>query len=275
MRPSGSRVARSRHQLAILSGRAGPAGDAGRPVHHGSRDGSELGDLSRFAHPRQLMAWLGVTPSEHSSGDKRRQGSITKTGNSYARKLLVEAAWSYRHPARVSPEIQRRHKASPSPSLTAPGTRRCACAGATGSSLRAASRRILRWSRSLANSPVSLVRPTVRRRDLRLHLNRRDHHADHDHARARSRARAPAARRRDPPPSPIDGALGGSADHHHRTWHRPGDRRHRAATTQPGAQRRPPTHTRKTIRRHPRHLNTPGAFGPCTANQTSAPRPAR
>jgi transposase len=40
------------------------------------------------------MAWLGVVPSEHSSGDKRRQGSITKTGNSYARKLLVEAAWS-------------------------------------------------------------------------------------------------------------------------------------------------------------------------------------
>jgi transposase len=76
---------------------------------------AELGDLSRFAHPRQLMAWLGVTPSEHSSGDKRRQGSITKTGNSYARKLLVEAAWSYRHPARVSPEIQRRHEGIPKP----------------------------------------------------------------------------------------------------------------------------------------------------------------
>jgi transposase len=76
---------------------------------------AELGDLSRFEHPRQLMAWLGVTPSEHSSGDKRRQGSITKNGNSYARKLLVEAAWSYRHPARVSPEIQRRHEGIPKP----------------------------------------------------------------------------------------------------------------------------------------------------------------
>ncbi|TDG01257.1 IS110 family transposase [Paraburkholderia guartelaensis] len=76
---------------------------------------AELGDLSRFEHPRQLMAWLGVTPSEHSSGNKRRQGSITKTGNSYARKLLVEAAWSYRHPARVSPEIQRRHEGIPKP----------------------------------------------------------------------------------------------------------------------------------------------------------------
>lgn len=76
---------------------------------------SELGDLSRFEHPRQLMAWLGVTPSEHSSGGKRRQGSITKTGNSYARKLLVESAWSYRHPARVSVDIQRRHEGIPKP----------------------------------------------------------------------------------------------------------------------------------------------------------------
>jgi transposase len=76
---------------------------------------AELGDLSRFAHPRQLMAWLGVTPSEHSSGEKRRQGSITKNGNSYARKLLVEAAWSYQHPARVSPGIQRRHEGIPKP----------------------------------------------------------------------------------------------------------------------------------------------------------------
>ncbi|PTB16718.1 IS110 family transposase [Trinickia symbiotica] len=76
---------------------------------------AELGDLSHFVHPRQLMAWLGVTPYEHSSGDKRRLGSITKTGNSYARKLLVEAAWSYRHPARVSPEIQRRHEGIPKP----------------------------------------------------------------------------------------------------------------------------------------------------------------
>jgi transposase len=76
---------------------------------------SELGDLSRFEHPRQLMAWIGVTPSEHSSGSKRRQGSITKTGNSYARKLLVESAWSYRHPARVSIDIQRRHEGIPKP----------------------------------------------------------------------------------------------------------------------------------------------------------------
>ena len=74
---------------------------------------SELGDLTRFAHPRQLMAWLGVTPSEYSSGSKRRQGSITKTGNSYARKLLVESAWQYRHAAKVSRDIQRRQEGLP------------------------------------------------------------------------------------------------------------------------------------------------------------------
>jgi len=74
---------------------------------------AELGDLSRFAHPQQLMAWLGVTPSEHSSGEHRRLGSITKTGNSYARKLLIESAWSYRHPARIGRTIQQRHEGIP------------------------------------------------------------------------------------------------------------------------------------------------------------------
>lgn len=74
---------------------------------------SELGDLSRFEHPRQLMAWLGITPSEHSSGGTRRQGGITTAGNSYARKLLVEAAWSYRHPARVGKTLQPRHEGIP------------------------------------------------------------------------------------------------------------------------------------------------------------------
>jgi transposase len=74
---------------------------------------SELGDLTRFAHPRQVMAWVGVTPSEYSSGSKRRQGSITKTGNSFARKLLIESAWSYRFAAKVSPEIERRHEGLP------------------------------------------------------------------------------------------------------------------------------------------------------------------
>ena len=63
---------------------------------------AELGDSTRFANPRQLMAYLGLVPSEHSSGGMRRQGGITKAGNSAARRMLIEAAWSYRFPARIS-----------------------------------------------------------------------------------------------------------------------------------------------------------------------------
>ena len=76
---------------------------------------AEIGDLSRFEHPRQLMAWLGVTPSEHSSGGSRKLGGITKAGNGYARKVLIEAAWSYRYPAKVSRIIQLRHEHVPKP----------------------------------------------------------------------------------------------------------------------------------------------------------------
>ena len=63
---------------------------------------AELGDITRFTNPRQLMAYLGLVPSEHSSGGSRRQGGITKAGNGAARRMLVEAAWSYRFPARIS-----------------------------------------------------------------------------------------------------------------------------------------------------------------------------
>ncbi len=69
---------------------------------------AEVGDLTRFDNPRQLMAYLGLVPSEHSSGEKRRQGSITKAGNSHARRALIEGAWAYRYPAKVSPSIQKR-----------------------------------------------------------------------------------------------------------------------------------------------------------------------
>ena len=75
---------------------------------------AELGDLSRFSKARQLMAYLGLVPSEHSSGDKRHQGGITKTGNGHVRRLLIESAWCYRFPARKSREIeQRAQKTSP------------------------------------------------------------------------------------------------------------------------------------------------------------------
>jgi transposase len=69
---------------------------------------AELGDITRFDSPRQLMAHLGLVPSEHSSGNKRRQGAITKTGNGHVRRVLVEAAWSYRFPARKTKHLQRR-----------------------------------------------------------------------------------------------------------------------------------------------------------------------
>lgn len=75
---------------------------------------AELGDLRRFKNPRSLMAYLGLVPSEHSSGETTRRGSITKTGNNHVRRLLVEAAWSYRHPARISRHLLKRQQGLPS-----------------------------------------------------------------------------------------------------------------------------------------------------------------
>ena len=69
---------------------------------------AELGDLTRFDTPRQLMSYLGLTPSEYSSGERRRQGGITKAGNTHARRALVEGAWAYRYPAKISRHLQLR-----------------------------------------------------------------------------------------------------------------------------------------------------------------------
>lgn len=63
---------------------------------------ASIGDLARFESPRQLMAYLGLVPSEQSSGSRVRRGGITRAGNGEARRMLVEAAWSYRYPPRVS-----------------------------------------------------------------------------------------------------------------------------------------------------------------------------
>lgn len=76
---------------------------------------AELGDLTRFTSPRQLAAFVGLIPSEHSSGPQRRQGPITKAGNGRARRALIEAAWAYRYPAKVSPSIQKRLEKLPQP----------------------------------------------------------------------------------------------------------------------------------------------------------------
>jgi transposase len=68
---------------------------------------AEIGDLKRFASAPQLMAYLGVVPSEHSSGGSTSRGGITKAGNGHVRRVLVEAAWTYRHPARKTAVLQR------------------------------------------------------------------------------------------------------------------------------------------------------------------------
>lgn len=71
---------------------------------------AEIGDLRRFASAPQLMAYLGVVPSEYSSGGTKSRGGITKTGNGHVRRLLVEAGWTYRHPARKTAVLERRAK---------------------------------------------------------------------------------------------------------------------------------------------------------------------
>lgn len=74
---------------------------------------AEIGDFRRFAHPRDLMGFLGLVPSEFSTGESRHRGSITKTGNGHARRVLIEAAWNYRHPARISRLMQKRQEGQP------------------------------------------------------------------------------------------------------------------------------------------------------------------
>lgn len=74
---------------------------------------AEIGDLSRFENPRQLMAYLGLVPSERSTGESVKRGPITKAGNRRARRMLVECAWSYQHPPRVGQDKQEKVAAAP------------------------------------------------------------------------------------------------------------------------------------------------------------------
>ena len=71
---------------------------------------AEIGDFKRFRTPKQLMSYLGLVPSEHSSGNGRRQGGITRTGNRHARWVLVEAAWNYRFRPCASKRINARQQ---------------------------------------------------------------------------------------------------------------------------------------------------------------------
>jgi len=74
---------------------------------------AELGDLTRFAHPRELMGFLGLVPAQYSTGETRRLGAITRTGNGHARRVLVEAALNHRFPARMSRLLQQRQTGQP------------------------------------------------------------------------------------------------------------------------------------------------------------------
>ena len=84
---------------------------------------AEVGALEQFNNPKELMAYLGLVPSEHSSGASVRRGRITKTGNSHPRRVLVEAAWAYRLQARVTRHLLKRRRACRSASGNSPGRR--------------------------------------------------------------------------------------------------------------------------------------------------------
>jgi transposase len=73
----------------------------------------EIGDFERFARPGQLMSYVGLVPSESSTGQQRRQGAITKTGSGHARRLLVEAAWHYRAQPRLGRALTDRQQDQP------------------------------------------------------------------------------------------------------------------------------------------------------------------
>ncbi len=85
----------------------------GMALLHAATLVAELGDFNRFEHPGQLMGYLGLVPSEHTTGNDRQQGGITKMGNAPARRALVEAAWQYRAPARLSPHLKKRQAGLP------------------------------------------------------------------------------------------------------------------------------------------------------------------
>ena len=80
---------------------------------------AEIGDFAAFAHPKQLASYVGLVPSERSSGERRRQGQITQAGSAHARRLLVEAAWHYRRPPRVSLTLRRRQADQPPAAIEA------------------------------------------------------------------------------------------------------------------------------------------------------------
>lgn len=117
---AGERIARlnAQIQLQVATWRLKPAVEAlmamrGIQLIAASVLVSELGDLRRFAHPRQLMAYLGLVSSEHSTGNSRHQGAITKCGNTHARWFLIECAQHYALSPKVSKELSKRQQHQP------------------------------------------------------------------------------------------------------------------------------------------------------------------
>lgn len=80
---------------------------------------AEIGDFHAFTHPKQLASFLGLVPSESSTGERRRQGSITKAGSRHARRLLIEAAWHYRRRPAISQTLRRRQAGQPPAAIEA------------------------------------------------------------------------------------------------------------------------------------------------------------
>src|SRR5213595_3188158 len=99
--------------MASSTGGARVDGNEGISNRGGHDPGERTGEVDRFAHPRQVMAYLGLVPTENTSSDKRRQGQITKCGNAHARWLLVECAQHYAAPPKVSKELSRRQQGQP------------------------------------------------------------------------------------------------------------------------------------------------------------------
>ena len=100
---------------------------------------AEIGDFRRFPTPSHLMAYVGLVRSEYSSGNRRRQGEITKAGNGLVRRVLIEAAWTYRYPARQSYPIRRRSNICRGRSVRRPGRHKSGSAAACAIRANAAS----------------------------------------------------------------------------------------------------------------------------------------
>jgi hypothetical protein len=113
---------------------------------------AEIGDFRRFASSRELMGYLGLTPTEYSSGAQQHRGQITKAGNTHARRLLIEAAWNYQHRPRQSARAARLADGVP-PEITA-------------RAWQAQTRRFLRHRSLTANGKRSTVATTAVAREL-------------------------------------------------------------------------------------------------------------